>query len=231
MFTIWIANHKFTIANKYPYVKNLCKDYQCDETETEEYISVSDAEIQMEQTEKYSEAYLESLAIQRKLTETLIQHDILLLHGSVVAVDGKAYLFTALSGTGKSTHTKLWMDLFGSRAIMVNDDKPFLHISDKQVIVYGTPWNGKHNRGNNIAVPLKAICILERGTENEIEPLRKKDCWKYLLQQSYHSENIDNMTKTLSLLDRLQNLVEMFHLKCNMEIDAAQKAYDGMNRK
>ena len=78
-------------------------------------------------------------------------------------MDGQAVLFTAKSGTGKSTHTKLWRDLFGERAVMVNDDKPLLRILKDGVLVCGTPWDGKHRLSTNCALPLKAICILERG--------------------------------------------------------------------
>ena len=100
----------------------------------------------------------------------MISYDTILFHGSVIAVDGIGYLFTAKSGTGKSTHTRLWREYFGDRAAMVNDDKPLLKITDSSVIAYGTPYNGKHRLGTNISVPLKAICILTRAADNHIEP-------------------------------------------------------------
>ena len=110
----------------------------------------------------YSDGYLETLAAYRKIAERMPEYDTILFHGSCVAVDGAGYLFTAKSGTGKSTHTRLWRELLGDRAIMINDDKPLIRISDSGAIIYGTPWDGKHHLSNNIAVSLKAICILER---------------------------------------------------------------------
>ena len=92
----------------------------------------------------FSDAYLETLAVYRKSADHLLSCDTLLFHGSVIAVDGEGYLFTAKSGTGKSTHTRLWREYFGERAVMVNDDKPLLHITDSGVTAYGTPWDGKH---------------------------------------------------------------------------------------
>ena len=118
---------------------------------------------------KFTDPFLERTVIQEKIAEKLLEKDTLLLHGSTVAVDGQAYLFTAPCGTGKSTHTRLWREQFGGRAVMVNDDKAFLQLRRDGVWVYGSPWTGKHGIGNNISVPLKGICFLQRGTNNKIE--------------------------------------------------------------
>lgn len=91
----------------------------------------------------FSDAYLETLAVYRKIADYLLSCNTLLFHGSVITVDGEGYLFTAQSGTGKSTHTRLWREYFGERAVMVNDDKPLLHITDSGMTAYGTPWDGK----------------------------------------------------------------------------------------
>ena len=89
-------------------------------------------------------------------------YDTILFHGSAVAVDGIGYLFTAKSGTGKSTHTRLWRELFGERAVMLNDDKPLIKVSENGIIVYGTPWDGKHRLSTNTFVPLKGICFMSK---------------------------------------------------------------------
>lgn len=94
---------------------------------------------------------------------------------SAVALDGQAYLFTAPSGTGKSTHTRLWREVFGERAVMVNDDKPLIQVREDAIYVCGTPWNGKHNLDSNQKVPIKGICLLERGTVNHIETISAAD--------------------------------------------------------
>ena len=112
---------------------------------------------------KFTDPFLERTAIQRKIADFLFERDVLMTHGSTVAVDGKAYLFTAKCGTGKSTHTRLWRQVFESRAAMVNDDKPFLKITEAGVLACGSPWSGKHGLDTNITVPLQGICILERG--------------------------------------------------------------------
>ncbi len=154
----------------------------------------------------------------------------LLFHGSVVAVDGVGYLFTAKSGTGKSTHTRLWRERFGPRAVMVNDDKPLLRIADGKVTAYGTPWDGKHRLSNNIAVPLRAVCILERGAENRIVPLTKHDAYPMLMQQSHRPSDGAAMMKTMELVDRLGTSTALYRLQCNMDPETADVAYEAMKK-
>ena len=105
----------------------------------------------------------------------MIERDIFLFHGSAIAYKGSGVLFTAVSGTGKSTHTAFWKEVFPEEVIYVNDDKPLIRFDGKVPYVCGTPWNGKHFRGNNVDVPLKAVCLLKRGLENEMHRVSKKD--------------------------------------------------------
>ncbi|MCH5300390.1 MAG: hypothetical protein J1E56_03645 [Ruminococcus sp.] len=230
MFSIRLANHNFNIENKYNYVYKLCKKYYSNER-SGILISVTDDEILQEQTGGYSLDYLESLAIYRKIAEYLIDHETLLFHGSAIAVDHKAYLFTAPSGTGKSTHARLWRKLFGQRAVMINDDKPFLKMTDRGVLAYGTPWDGKHHLSTNTSAPLKAICILERSEINYIEPITQSDALPMLMQHCYRPSDPVAMKKTLSLIERLGSSVKLYRMGCNMEPEAAQIAYNGMNER
>ena len=182
-----------------------------------------------EEAPGHADAYLEELAVYRKVSEKMPYYDTILFHGSVIAVDGVAYVFTAKSGTGKSTHTALWRRLFGDRAVMVNDDKPLLHIGDV-VTAYGTPYDGKHKLSNKIAVPLKAVCILERAEENSIVKITRSEAYPMLVQQAYRPADVVAMQKTLSLIDKMADTVGLFRLGCNMDPDAARVAYEGMNR-
>ena len=178
-----------------------------------------------------SDAQLEITALQRKVTECLFVHDTLLFHGSVVAVDGEGYLFTAKSGTGKSTHTRLWRQVFGERAVMVNDDKPFLRIDENGVTAYGSPWMGKHGLGANISVPLKAICILERGEENRIGPISAAEALPMLFQQSQRPRQAANLPKYMELVDKLASGTSFYRMQCSMDPDAALTAYRAMSGK
>ncbi len=158
----------------------------------------------------------------------MTDYDTLLFHGSCVTVDGAGYLFTAKSGTGKSTHTRLWRELLGERAVMVNDDKPLIRLIDSRSIVYGTPWDGKHRLSRNLSVPLKAICILKRAEENSIRPITVSQAYPHLLQQVYRSSEPTALSRILSLVDKLTETVSIWEMGCNQNLEAARIAYQAM---
>jgi hypothetical protein len=238
------------ITHEYAYLKEYCRDYLVNETDcklTPDFeITVSNANIDYEFAKAANEAklegmpirhfsdeYMETLAVYRRIAERLLDYDTLLFHGSLIAVDGQGYLFAAKSGTGKSTHTRLWREYFKERAIMVNDDKPLLRLveneRDYSVTAYGTPWDGKHRLSTNISVPLKAVCILERSETNHIEPVTVKEAYPMLIQQTYRPKNAERLMKTIMIADRLGKSVELYRLECNMEPEAALVAYNGIN--
>lgn len=177
---------------------------------------------------EFSDGLLETLALYRKIAEAMIDFDTFLFHGSAIAVDGVGYLFTAKSGTGKSTHTRLWRELFGRRAVMINDDKPLIAVRNGEAVIYGTPWNGKHGLGSNICAPLRAICILEIAKDNSIVSLEPMSQFPKILTQTYSNSSPEFMKKTLRMIDMLLHTVEVYKLGCNMNPDAARIAYDGM---
>ena len=111
---------------------------------------------------------------------------------------------------------------------MVNDDKPLIRITDNAAIAYGTPWNGKHRLSTNIGVPLKAVCQLERSTENRIEQVSYPEIFPVLFQQTYRPADAVGMAGTLNLLDRLGQTVKFYRLGCNMDISAAELSYNTM---
>ncbi len=178
--------------------------------------------------QEYSNEYLETLVVLNKIAIAVLDHGILYFHGSCLSVDEEGFLFAAKSGTGKSTHAELWRKLLGKKAVMVNDDKPFLKIGNGKVIAYGTPWMGKHRLGENTSVRLKAVCILTRSNENKMEKITKSEGFAPLLQQAYRPLDEENYRKVLKLVDGLLNSVEIYTLSCNMDITAAELAYNTM---
>lgn len=179
---------------------------------------------------QFTDPFLERAAIQRAFAEHLIAHDTLLLHGSTVAVDGQAYLFTARSGTGKSTHTRLWREVFGSRAIMINDDKPFLQLRPDGFFACGSPWSGKHGLDSNVTLPLHGICILERGSENRIRPMTAEEALPMLLHQSYQSPDPAKTDRIDALVRHLANRIPLWHMECTKEQSAAIIAHEAMSQ-
>ena len=236
-----MAGNVIEVSSLFEQVHTYCADYRTDEP-ADFTVTISQVDIGYERQKsatedrhngiavrEFPDAYLEELAVYRKIAEKMPEYGTILFHGSVIAVDSIGYLFTAKSGTGKSTHTRLWRELFGERAVMVNDDKPLLHIGET-VTAYGTPYDGKHRLSSNIAVPLKAVCILTRAAENRIELVTKADAYTMLVQQAYRPANMPALTKTMTLIDKLAEKVKLYRLGCNMDISAAEVAYNGMNK-
>lgn len=240
-FKMRLADRNVSVSCCYETTVGFCSAYLFDFVFPDITVRVTPSDIEAERKKnrdeheregvaapEFSDGLLETLALYRKIAEAMIDFDTFLFHGSAIAVDGEGYLFTAKSGTGKSTHTRLWRELFGERAVMINDDKPLIALRNSEAIVYGTPWNGKHGLGSNISVPLRAICILERAEDNSITALVPMSQFPKILTQTYSNSSPEFMKKTLRLIDMLLHTVEVYKLGCNMNPDAARIAYQGM---
>ncbi len=160
----------------------------------------------------------------------LISRDGLMLHASAVALDGEAYLFSAPSGTGKSTHTHLWLEVFGERALIINDDKPALRFIDGQYYAYGTPWSGKTDENENMRVPLKGVAYIVRSPDNHIEKLPSVKALKLILDQTIRPSDRQRMEQLLSNLDKLLTTISVYELRCNISHEAVMTAYEAMKR-
>jgi hypothetical protein len=140
------------------------------------------------------------------------------LHGAAVAYKNQGIIFSANSGTGKSTHAKLWKDRFGSQLTIVNDDKPALRIYNGVPFIFGTPWSGKTNLNANVQVPLKAVVFIRRKETNWMERLNIRDSIFNLMSQisrPYYDEAIG--LKTMTMIEQLVNSVPAYLLHCNTD--------------
>lgn len=160
----------------------------------------------------------------------LLKFDGFMLHSSAVAVDNKAYLFSAPSGTGKSTHTQLWCTLFGEKAVIINDDKPAIRQVDGKILAYGTPWSGKSDLNVNVGIPLQGICVLSRSENNFIEPLDEGEAIFSILNQTIRPEDERYMDLLLGLLDKTLGCVKVWKMGCNISTEAAKMAYETMSK-
>ena len=239
-FRLKIAGHTAAVTSLFESTPQYFRAYLTEDA-PEFSVTVTREELAFEQADLLAEAhrdgfkprvftdpFLERAAIQRVFAEFLFDREILLLHGSAVAVDGKGYLFTAHSGTGKSTHTRYWMQLFGDRAVMVNDDKPFVALAKDGAILYGSPWSGKHGLDANICVPLKGICLLERGVENTIAPIQPEEILPMLRKQCYCPLDPHKEAAFLALTKQLSQTVPLWRMTCTKDPAAAQTAYAAM---
>ena len=241
-FRIEIAGAVFSVTSLFDSTKDYCKDYLTEKA-PEHHIEVLRADLVFEQDmldeearqeglkqRKFTDPFLERTAIQRKAAEFLFDQSVLLVHGSAVAVDGQGYLFTANCGTGKSTHTRYWREVFGERAVMVNDDKPFLRLTPQGVTLYGTPWSGKHGLHTNITLPLKGICILERGPENRIEKISPEEALPMLLHQIQPPLAEEKAEAFSRLVIRLADITPLWRMECTKDPRAATIAWEAMSR-
>ena len=233
-----VAGAAAEVHSLFDSTRDYCKDYLTEDapeftiTITPENLAFEQADLLAEakaegmKPRKFTDPFLERAAIQRAFAEFLLNRNILLFHGSTVALDGFAYLFTAKCGTGKSTHTRLWREVFPN-AQMVNDDKPFLELTEDGIIAHGSPWSGKHGLSENISVPLKGICILHRGPENKIVPTTAQDSMEMLLAQGCCPS--ESQEKFLKLIHQLGQTVPLWSMECTKDRSAAQVSHTAMS--
>ena len=159
----------------------------------------------------------------------LIDFGGIMLHASGVVKDGYAYLFSADSGTGKSTHTRLWCEHIEG-AYIINDDKPAIRIVDGETFVYGTPFSGKEDLSANKKVKLGGICFLYRSEENSIERISPEEAIVPVLRQTIHQLKEDKLDKLLTLLDEILSCTPVYKMGCNITEQAALLSYSTMKR-
>lgn len=237
VFTVKLADMYIQMKSKYPELKEFCKDYLAENAVPDFSVSWTEEEIlqekEHEQTTNFTPIYLETLAALRKISEAFPTYRRFLIHGAAITLDDKAYLFTAPSGTGKSTHIRLWKKHLGDRVDIVNGDKPFvsLDLSESGHVeprIYGTPWAGKENWQKNRSAPLGGICFLRRGKENKIRKLAPTECLQLLFNQVYLPKDEDAAQLTLALVDQLVQKVPLYLLECDISEGAVKCSFEGM---
>jgi len=158
--------------------------------------------------------------------EQLAKFGGVMLHASCVEYEGKAYLFSARSGTGKSTHTHLWLKyLPGAR--IINDDKPAIRCIDGVYYAYGTPWSGKNDESVNVGVPISGIAFLTRG-ENSIKKVPGFMALKPFMDQTVRPNDKELMSKALDIINGILTDIPIYHLTCDMSEEAVRTSYEGM---
>lgn len=160
----------------------------------------------------------------------LIKFNGILLHSSCVVVDGVAYAFSADSGTGKSTHTQLWLKHFGDRAYILNDDKPAIRIIDGKPYACGTPWSGKYDYSTPAVVPLAGICFLSRSETNQIKKADTGKAIYNIFSQTVRRLGEARMNMLMDNLNEIFKLVPIYDLGCNMSDDAVLCSYNAMKK-
>ena len=230
MFVLKMAGLNIGVSARYRYTYSMCSEYMTNETNIHFTVSVSEDEIEMEQTRQpHGEAgYCEFVCRYRAICKKLPRYDRMLMHGAAIEREGRGYLFAAKSGTGKTTHIRLWKELYGDVEI-INGDKHILRFDGGRIAVCGTPWCGKEGYQRNAEAPLSALCFLRRGEDNIIERITPDRAIDLLFTQILIPEDGTAASKTLDMCSELLERTPTYMLYCNMEKTAAEVAYKKMS--
>lgn len=207
-----------------------CRSYESDHTKAAE-IQLSEDLFRRETKGNMTEnlwVYMES---GYQFYFRLLKYNGLMLHSSAVEVDGKAYLFSADCGVGKSTHTRLWQQNFGKRAKVFNDDKPALRRMEDGWYAYGTPWCGKDGININASAPLAGVCFLKKAGQNSIRRLSAPEAMQKILSQTiYKFDQARELDRLLTLMERFLEEIPVYELENRPEPEAARLSFETMRR-
>lgn len=230
-----IAGIPVGIAPRHGVLKDACLPFVDGGEGAESLFTVgaSDADLDFERAmaPEYPEPYLELCAVHRNLAERFAPLDRIVFHSCVVEYAGCAYAFAAPSGTGKSTHARLWMRyLGGAGAKVLNGDKPFVHVPPQGgVVAYGCPWTGKEGWGYNGSAPLVGICILHQAPECSIERLDPAGAVEPVMRQCYvPRESPAGTLAVLACVDRLLARVPVWSMGCDISEDAVRTSFEAL---
>lgn len=150
-----------------------------------------------------------------------------LFHAAAVSLDGKGYMFLGKSGTGKSTHARLWLNNIPGTELM-NDDNPAVRImSDGTTVVYGTPWSGKTPCYRNVSAPVGGIALLSQAPYNKIVRLKGIGAYAAVVPsisgKRWDSRIADGLHETENTLT---GNIPIWHLDCLPDADAAYLCKD-----
>ena len=242
-FTVRIAEQVVRIRCYYRDTMELCRGYLVQDAEPDFGIAYPLEEIAAEWRRSvgralpkrgdlgdkvavmYDEGSYEPVVVCRRLAQAMAERGTILLHGAAIAWRGRCFIFTAPSGTGKTTHILNWRKAF-PETVIVNGDKPLIHVDSG--LVYGTPWCGKEGYGANMAAPLAGIVALERGAENVIRPAPFEELLPLLLRQVYIPGDVMAAARVWQLIRRLRS-VPCWRLWCNQDEASAVTACRGLN--
>ncbi len=237
-FCIKLAELTVSLRAEGAYTRDLCLNFLTASGSVPDIAVTADEKSLLAEMESVSSPYCEddrrdiceSICLYRAIAEKLPLFDRFVMHGAAVEVGGRAYLFTAPSGTGKTTHIKLWKRVFGEKVTVINGDKPILGLKDGNFFAFSTPWAGKEDLKTNISAPLGGICILTRGEINHIEKVAPGDYFSALMNQVYYPKDSAARLSTLDLLDKLSRAVPFYLLSCNISEEAAKLSFETMTK-
>ncbi len=229
VFYIKLSGLAVEMRSDFDFVERRCKDYLTEERDKPDIVAdVTQEQINAERLvneQALSDGYCEDICLYRAIAEQLPTFDRTVFHGAAIEVEGRGYIFTAPSGTGKTTHISLWRQAFGDKVRIINGDKPILRLDGEQTFVCSSPWMGKEGLGTVSEAPLSAIVLLKRSSENKMTKIAPIECFFDLVKQFYLPRESVSKLKAIEIVDRVLKSVPVYLLECNMSLDAAHLSY------
>lgn len=238
---IELARITFELDTVYGNMQFFCKDFLVESKKPDYMISITQKEIEAEWANKSDlKGNFDSLqqrsmypvserkAFLRKIVDILPFHSVLLMHGAVVSDGKSAYMFTAPSGTGKTTRAHLFTDSHPDYYIL-NGDKPLVKIEKDRVLVYGSPWKGKEHEGINEEATLKAIFLLVRSDHTKLTELRASEAFGFLTTQTCIPSNGKQTKRILHLIESLEGKTKIFLFESTPTKESVEMAWNTVN--
>lgn len=205
-------------------IKGVCGIYrESEDDENSIEIQLSDEEFHQFEI---NTVFLEMLALERHL----LKENALVLHSSYILWENQGIVFTAPSGTGKSTQAELWRCYKGAQ--IINGDRSVLWWNPvkEQFYVCGLPFCGSSGIRKNISAPLRAVVFLSQALQNQVWPCPSSESIRKMFGEiSINQWNPKAVEKSLTLIEKISKTVPMIRLACNMEPEVADILADILN--
>lgn len=208
---ISIAETIFKVTNAVDNIKDFLKDFVCQGDFEKEIILPFNNNLSLQENFDKQRSVLS-----KQVTTFLFSKNIIRVHCSAIKYKNNAYLFLAPSGTGKSTHSRLWVK--NANASYINDDQPFINMDT--LIVYGSPWAGKHKFYSNDCAKLNACVFLKQSQNNELVNLLPKQSISLLYKQITQYDSVEEREKMLVCMEKLIKEIPFYLLCCDKSKNA-----------
>jgi len=148
-------------------------------------------------------------------------------HASTVFYKEKSLLFLGKSGTGKSTHSQLWLSNIDG-AELLNDDAPFVQVAENKILTWGAPWSGKTSCYKNKSIQTAAFVLLNQAKHNKIRRLTLSEALVVLLgsSQFYYFNEEFFTDKNYEIISEILKKIPVYHLECLPDAAAASLVFD-----
>lgn len=230
VIVVEFANLVIEIHSEFTFMAKFCEQFITDKKDIDLVVKADEGYYERMNIEGcFSREYCESLSIFENIARKLPYYNKMVFHGACITYKEHGLLFTAPSGTGKTTHICLWKQYFKDDVDIVNGDKPILEVREDGVIAHSVPYSGKEGYYKNTSAKLKGICIIKQGTSNKTRRVSPSEAMVTLYTQMYIPYDSEEATLlTMGLLDALLKGCPIYELTCDISEDAVKSSYQAM---